>query len=143
MPNSTKRDINGLSISKVCSRCEKELSPSHFNLPARCWDCEDEHKVDQKATDASKTPEERQQEALDKYQKEYSHLAQSQWELISILTAALERLDPGWAEALAEGAFSPSRGPNAIVENDGLIRRLYDRIADMRKPVSTLVVARS
>ena len=137
MANSTKRDVNGRSVSKKCGRCEVELAPENFNLPARCWDCEDAHKADKEAEEASKTPEQRLQEAIDKYQKEYGHVLTSQWELISRLQAVLENKDPGWAEVVAEqGHLQPERGPDAILLNDVVIRSLQERLVALPAPAS-------
>lgn len=35
MANSVERDAQGLSVAKVCGRCNTRLGPEHFNLPAR------------------------------------------------------------------------------------------------------------
>lgn len=130
MPNSAKRDINGLTISKRCGRCAEELGPEHFNPPARCWDCEAEHKAEQERAKALLTPAERLQQALDKYHKEYSHLATSQIELALLMSDNLAKADPAWAEVIAETGLQLSRGPEAIVENDGLIRRMETRLKE-------------
>ena len=133
MANSTKRDVFGLSVSKVCGRCNNDLTPEHFNLPARCWECDVEHKAEQVAIEAALSPAERCQKALDKYRKEYSHLVQSQWELISQLTGQLEAIDPSGAITAAkeEGLFKPLTGEDSIPKNDWIIRNLEERYAKL------------
>ena len=129
MANATKRDAYGMSVSKVCGRCEQDLTPYYFNLPARCWECDAIHKVEEAAKEAAMSPAERCQKSLDKYRKEYSHLVQSQWELISQLTGHLEDLDPSGAVAAAkaEGLFTPLTGADSIPKNDWIILNLEAR----------------